>query len=48
MMSVIMSNRYEKIWGERGHEFLPQRWIGNKLDGVTQTGVQLPGVYSSM
>ncbi|KAG9122298.1 cytochrome P450-dit2 [Ceratobasidium sp. 392] len=48
MMSIAMANRYGNIWGERAHEFRPERWIGNKLDEVTQPGAHLPGVYSSM
>ena len=48
IMSVIMANRYEKTWGERPHEFWPERWIDHKLDEVTEPGAHLPGVYSSM
>lgn len=48
LMSITMSNRYGKIWGVRTHEFLPERWIGSKLEEVTQPGAYLPGVYSSM
>ncbi|CAE6491106.1 unnamed protein product [Rhizoctonia solani] len=47
-MSVSVSNRFGGIWGERAHEFVPERWIGSKIDEVTQPGAQLPGVYSSM
>ncbi|CAE7190749.1 unnamed protein product [Rhizoctonia solani] len=47
-MSISASNKYGRIWGERAHEFLPERWIGNKIDEVTQSGAHLPGVYSSM
>lgn len=43
-----MANRYDKTWGENSHEFSPERWIGNKLDEVTEPGAHLPGVYSSM
>ncbi|KAG9097458.1 cytochrome P450-dit2 [Ceratobasidium sp. 370] len=48
LLSIAMANRYGKIWGERAHEFWPERWVGNKLDEVTQPGAHLPGVYSSM
>ncbi|KAG9098909.1 cytochrome P450-dit2 [Ceratobasidium sp. UAMH 11750] len=48
LLSIAMANRYAKIWGERANEFWPERWIGNKLDEVTQPGAHLPGVYSSM
>ncbi|CAE6506364.1 unnamed protein product [Rhizoctonia solani] len=47
-MSVSVSNRYGRIWGQRAHEFWPERWIGSKIDEVTQPGAHLPGVYSSM
>ncbi|EUC54994.1 cytochrome P450 family protein [Rhizoctonia solani AG-3 Rhs1AP] len=47
-MSVSVSNCYGRIWGERAHEFVPERWIGSKIDEVTQPGAHLPGVYSSM
>ncbi|CUA75705.1 Cytochrome P450 4V2 [Rhizoctonia solani] len=47
-MSISASNRYGRIWGERAHEFMPERWIGSKIDEVTQPGAHLPGVYSSM
>ncbi|KAH7323311.1 cytochrome P450 [Rhizoctonia solani] len=47
-MSVSVSNRFGGIWGERAHEFMPERWIGSKIDEVTKPGAQLPGVYSSM
>lgn len=48
LMSITNSNHYEKIWGERAREFLPERWIGSKLEEVTTTGAHVPGVYSSM
>ncbi|KAF8603700.1 cytochrome P450 [Ceratobasidium sp. AG-I] len=48
VISILMANRYGKTWGERSHEFWPERWIGNKLDEVTEPGAYLPGVYSSM
>ncbi|KAB5592717.1 Cytochrome P450 family protein [Ceratobasidium theobromae] len=48
IMSVAISNRYDRIWGERSHEFWPERWIGHKIEDVTQPGAHLPGVYSSM
>ncbi|KAL5633803.1 hypothetical protein ACGC1H_005858 [Rhizoctonia solani] len=47
-MSISVSNRHRRIWGERAHEFVPERWIGSKIDEVTQPGADLPGVYSSM
>ncbi|KAG8750917.1 cytochrome P450-dit2, partial [Ceratobasidium sp. 423] len=47
-MSLSASNRYGRIWGERAHEFVPERWIGSKIDEVTQPGAHLPGIYSSM
>ncbi|QRV78471.1 cytochrome P450 family protein [Ceratobasidium sp. AG-Ba] len=46
--SLHMANRYGKIWGERADEFWPDRWIGSKLDEVTESGTHLPGVYSAM
>ncbi|KAG9122296.1 cytochrome P450-dit2 [Ceratobasidium sp. 392] len=48
LMNVVMANRYDMIWGERADEFWPERWIGTKLDEVTEPGSHLPGVYSSM
>ncbi|QRV95565.1 cytochrome P450 family protein [Ceratobasidium sp. AG-Ba] len=48
VISLHMANRYSKIWGERAHEFWPDRWIGSKLDEVTEIGAHLPGVYSAM
>ncbi|KAF8598926.1 cytochrome P450 [Ceratobasidium sp. AG-I] len=48
IMSIVMANRYEKIWGERSHEFWPERWTDRKLDKVTEPGPHFPGVYSSM
>ncbi|CAE6522751.1 unnamed protein product [Rhizoctonia solani] len=47
-MSNVYFNRNRAIWGEQADEFLPERWIGHKLDEVTQSGSYLPGVYSSM
>ncbi|KAH7323307.1 cytochrome P450 [Rhizoctonia solani] len=47
-MSNVYFNRSKAIWGEQADEFLPERWIGNKIDEVTQTSSRLPGVYSSM
>ncbi|KAJ1305505.1 hypothetical protein OPQ81_000512 [Rhizoctonia solani] len=47
-MSISASNRYARFWGERAHEFLPERWIGSKLEEATQSGAHSPGVYSSM
>ncbi|KAB5592716.1 Cytochrome P450 family protein [Ceratobasidium theobromae] len=47
-MSVAIMNRDDRIWGERSREFWPERWIGHKIEGVTQPGAHLPGVYSSM
>ncbi|CAE6524569.1 unnamed protein product [Rhizoctonia solani] len=49
-MSISASNCYARIWGERAHEFMPERWIGrgSKIDEVAQPGAHLPGVYSSM
>ena len=43
-----MANRYERIWGESANEFMPERWVGKKLEEVVQPGGHLPGVYSSM
>ncbi|KAF8603701.1 cytochrome P450 [Ceratobasidium sp. AG-I] len=40
-MSIVMANRYEKTWGERSHEFWPERWIGHKPDEVTEPGCRL-------
>ncbi|KAG8689675.1 cytochrome P450-dit2 [Ceratobasidium sp. 423] len=48
MISIVYFNRNEAIWGERANEFLPERWVGSKIDEVTQAGSRLPGVYSSM
>ncbi|QRV93285.1 cytochrome P450 family protein [Ceratobasidium sp. AG-Ba] len=48
LINIIMANRCERIWGERASEFWPERWIGHKLEEVTQPGAHLPGVYSSM
>ncbi|KAG8709057.1 cytochrome P450-dit2, partial [Ceratobasidium sp. 423] len=47
-LNTVYFNRNEAIWGERANEFLPERWIGSKIDEVTQAGSRLPGVYSSM
>ncbi|CEL54753.1 Cytochrome P450 3A24 OS=Ovis aries GN=CYP3A24 PE=2 SV=1 [Rhizoctonia solani AG-1 IB] len=47
-ISISASNRYTKIWGERAHEFLPERWIGTKIEEVVQPGIHIPGIYSSM
>ncbi|CUA67217.1 Cytochrome P450 3A12 [Rhizoctonia solani] len=47
-LNSLFYNRHEDIWGERASEFLPERWIGKKLNEVTQTDLRLPGVYSSM
>ncbi|KAG8696912.1 cytochrome P450-dit2 [Ceratobasidium sp. 395] len=48
VMNIVMANRYDKVWGEQADQFRPERWIGNKLDEVTEPGAHLPGVYSSM
>ncbi|KAG8696913.1 cytochrome P450-dit2, partial [Ceratobasidium sp. 395] len=48
VMNIVMANRYDKTWGEQADKFRPERWIGNKLDEVTEPGAHLPGVYSSM
>ncbi|CAE6451426.1 unnamed protein product, partial [Rhizoctonia solani] len=48
IMNIVYFNRNETIWGERANEFLPERWIGSKIDEVTRPGSRLPGVYSSM
>ncbi|CAE6461590.1 unnamed protein product [Rhizoctonia solani] len=47
-LNNIFYNRHEEIWGERAGDFLPERWIGKKLNEVTETELRLPGVYSSM
>ncbi|KAL5633805.1 hypothetical protein ACGC1H_005860 [Rhizoctonia solani] len=47
-LNSIFYNRHEEIWGERAGDFLPERWIGKKLNEVTETELRLPGVYSSM
>ncbi|CAE6385476.1 unnamed protein product [Rhizoctonia solani] len=47
-LSNVFFNRNKAVWGEQANEFLPERWIGNKIDEVTQGGSRLPGVYSSM
>ncbi|KAG8729826.1 hypothetical protein FRC11_007933 [Ceratobasidium sp. 423] len=47
-LNNIFYNRHKDIWGERAGEFLPERWVGKKLNEVTQTELRLPGVYSSM
>ncbi|CAE6369612.1 unnamed protein product [Rhizoctonia solani] len=47
-ISISASNRYTKIWGERAHEFLPERWIGTKIEEVVQPGIHIPGIYSSI
>ncbi|KAF8732482.1 cytochrome P450, partial [Rhizoctonia solani] len=41
--TISASNRYERIWGERAKEYLPERWIESKIEEVTQPGVHLPG-----
>ncbi|KAF8598885.1 cytochrome P450 [Ceratobasidium sp. AG-I] len=48
VISALVANRYERIWGENANEFLPERWVGKKLEEVVQPGGHLPGVYSSM
>ncbi|GAB1522867.1 hypothetical protein RhiTH_005992 [Rhizoctonia solani] len=47
-LSNTFFNQNKLIWGKQAEEFLPERWIGKKIDEVTQTGSRLPGVYSSM
>ncbi|CAE6522742.1 unnamed protein product [Rhizoctonia solani] len=47
-LNSLFYNRHEDIWGERASDFLPERWIGKKLNEVVQTDLRLPGVYSSM
>ncbi|QRW21014.1 cytochrome P450 family protein [Rhizoctonia solani] len=47
-LSNTFFNQNKLIWGKQAEEFLPERWIGKKIDEVTQTGSCLPGVYSSM
>ncbi|CAE6433484.1 unnamed protein product [Rhizoctonia solani] len=48
LMSSVYFNRNKAIWGEQAEEFMPERWIGHKVDEVTQAGSRIPGVYSSM
>ncbi|KAJ1305501.1 hypothetical protein OPQ81_000508 [Rhizoctonia solani] len=48
LMSNTYFNRNQAIWGEQANEFLPERWIGHKIDEVTRAGSRLPGVFSSM
>ncbi|CUA75706.1 Cytochrome P450 4V2 [Rhizoctonia solani] len=47
-MSISVSNRDERIWGEQASQFMPERWIGSKIDEITQPGSHVPGIYSSM
>ncbi|KAJ1305503.1 hypothetical protein OPQ81_000510 [Rhizoctonia solani] len=47
-LNNVFYNRHKDIWGERAGEFLPERWVGKKINEVTQTELRLPGVYSSM
>ncbi|CAE6506376.1 unnamed protein product [Rhizoctonia solani] len=47
-ISIAFFNRNKAIWGEQANEFLPERWIGSKIEKVTLPGSRLPGVYSSM
>ncbi|CAE6424669.1 unnamed protein product [Rhizoctonia solani] len=48
IMNIVYLNRDETIWGDRANAFLPERWLGSKIDEVTQAGLRLPGVYCSM
>ncbi|CAE6458775.1 unnamed protein product [Rhizoctonia solani] len=47
-MSISVSNRDERTWGEQASQFMPERWIGSKIDEITQPGSHVPGIYSSM
>ncbi|CAE6396351.1 unnamed protein product [Rhizoctonia solani] len=43
-LSVIFSNRDEKIWGKRANEFWPDRWL--EQEQPAHSGIQ--SIYSSM
>ncbi|KAG8680610.1 cytochrome P450-dit2 [Ceratobasidium sp. 423] len=43
-LSVVFSNRDEKIWGKRAGEFWPDRWLGSEQPGNSS----LQTVYSNL
>ncbi|KAF8751189.1 cytochrome P450 [Rhizoctonia solani] len=47
LIGVSASNKYKRIWGERAHEYFPERWIGSKIEDILKPGARLPGIYSS-
>ncbi|KAF8671450.1 cytochrome P450 [Rhizoctonia solani] len=48
LIGVSALNKYKRIWGERAHEYFPERWIGSKTKDIPKPGAHLPGIYSSM